>query len=86
MSTSEREIREAEQREKDETLIDLITEQLTPGPMKQLDLAKECSPFTRKRVRSVLRRYRGRLWLENRLPEKHALEYRLIPQRAHTRA
>ncbi len=77
--------RRDEQREQDETLIELISEHLGAGPRKQLELVEHCAPYkyTHKRVRAVLKRYRGRLWLESRLPEKNALEYRLIPRGAH---
>jgi hypothetical protein len=69
------------QREKDETAVEVITAALSDGPKKQLDIVAfgAAHRITEKAVRAVLKRYRGKLWLEQRLPRDNALEYRLIP-------
>lgn len=74
--------RRREQEEADATAIDAINECLSTGPKKQIELVQACAAFrlNDKRVRTVLRRYRGRHWLESRLPTNNGLEYRRIPR------
>lgn len=71
-----------EQRETDQPVIEAISECLAGGPQKQLAIVERCKAyrFTDKRVRAVLKRYRGKLWLERKLQEKNAMEYSFIPQ------
>lgn len=73
--------RRQEQREKDEPVIALIAECLSPGPKKQHEIIKHCgdSHIGNKTVLRVLKSYRVKLWMESRL-DKNAKEYRLVPQ------
>ncbi len=77
----------AEQRTKDiededAVTIDAIRDGIAEGPKNQTELVKHCAPYgvTAKRLRRVLRRYRGKHWLEATLGSKNAKEYRLIPR------
>jgi hypothetical protein len=74
--------RHIEQEESDSTAIEAIRECLAAGPKKQIEIVQHCAGFrlNDKRVRAVLRRYRGRHWLEQRLATANALEYRQIPR------
>lgn len=74
--------RRQEQEEADSTAIEAIRECLANGPKKQTEIVAHCATYRMhdKRVRKVLRNYRGRHWLESKLSEKNALEYRLIPR------
>lgn len=70
------------QEDADSTAIDAIRECLANGPKIQTELVKYCADYrlTHKRVRSVLRRYRGRHWLEKSRDQNNALEYTAIPR------
>ena len=78
------EARNQEQRDKDETAIEVITEYLLSGPKKQHEIVTYggASRLTAKVVRGVLKRYRGKHWMESKLQENNALEYRLTPRSA----
>lgn len=78
------EARRLAQLEKDETAVEVIADCLADGPKKQHEIVKHAagSRVTAKALRAVLKRYRGKHWLESKLPEKNALEYRLIPKAA----
>jgi KaiC/GvpD/RAD55 family RecA-like ATPase len=80
--------RQREQLEEDEVVIELVRECLTAGPRKQREVVEHCAPcrITPKRVRTVLKRYRGRFWLEAALGKDNAKEYRLMPPREERRA
>jgi hypothetical protein len=76
------ELRAKEQEDEDAVAIDAVRDGLAEGPKNQSELVKHCAPYgvTAKRLRTILRRYRGRHWLESALPTKNAKEYRLIPR------
>jgi hypothetical protein len=74
--------RRAEQREKDQAAIEVISEFLAAGVQTQSAIVDHCAPrrLTRKVVRAVLKRYRGQLWLERPATHDNALEYTAIPR------
>jgi hypothetical protein len=74
--------RQQKQEETDSTAIEAIYECLSTGSKKQTAIVEHCGAFrfSDKRIRAVLRRYRGRYWLEERLQKDNALEYRAIPR------
>ncbi len=76
------EARDRKQEDDDTTAIEAIRECLSDGPRKQTDVVKHCRAYslTDKTVRRVLKRYRGRHWLEAQLPKDNAKEYRVIPR------
>jgi hypothetical protein len=71
-----------EQQETDQPVIEAISECLTAGAKKQLEIVEHCRGyrFSDKRVRAVLKRYRAKLWLERNLPKDNAKEYSAIPR------
>jgi hypothetical protein len=71
---------EALQREKDQPVIEAVTESLSLGPKKQTEVIAHCQRLkqTEKRVRAVLRTYSGKLWLAEKLFEKNAWRYELV--------
>lgn len=72
---------QAAQREKDSPVIEAVTDALADGPKKQTELIEHCRGFrqTEKRVRAVLRTYSGELWTAEKLFERNAWKYTLIP-------
>lgn len=74
------EIADAAQREKDQTVIEAITEALSDGPKKQIEIVTYCRELrlADKRVRAVLKRYSGRLWKAEPLFERNAWRYELL--------
>lgn len=71
----------AAQREKDSPVIEAISEALSTSPRKQTELIEHCRQYrqTEKRVRAVLREYSGELWKAEKLFEKNAWRYELLP-------
>jgi hypothetical protein len=76
------EARAKELEDEDAVAIDAVRDGLAEGPKNQTELVKHCAPYgvTAKRLRKVLRRYRGKHWLESPLGTKNAKEYRVIPR------
>lgn len=68
-----------QQREDDGTAIEAISDVLSTGPKKQLEVMQHCKElkFTDKRIRAVLKRYSGDLWDSEKLFEKNAWRYTL---------
>jgi KaiC/GvpD/RAD55 family RecA-like ATPase len=75
------ESRQAAMRERDEPVIEAISEALSNGAKKQVELIEHCRQFrqTEKRVRAVLREYSGELWRAEKLFERNAWRYELLP-------
>ncbi|HEX7115425.1 MAG TPA: AAA family ATPase [Steroidobacter sp.] len=69
------------QMDEDQPTIEAITDALSTGPKKQTEVIAHCRDmrFTEKRVRTVLRRYSGELWKAEKLFEKNAWRYTLMP-------
>ncbi len=76
------ELRAKEMEDEDAVAIEAVRDGLADGPKNQTELVKHCSAYgvTAKRLRKILRRYRGKHWLESPLGTKNAKEYRLIPR------
>jgi hypothetical protein len=68
------------QREKDQPVIEAITECLSAGPKKQTEVIAYCQAIKifEKRVRAVLKTYSGQLWKAEKLFEKNAWRYELL--------
>lgn len=75
--------RDAEQREKDQSIIEVISGAIAAGSKTQSEIAAQCkvARISRKSTIAVLKRYRGKLWLESPAGRDNAREYRLTPQR-----
>src|SRR5262249_1271194 len=71
------------QREKDEPVIEAVTECLSTGPKKQTEIVAHCAQFKLglNRVRAVLKRYSGELWRSEKLFQANAWRYELLEKR-----
>lgn len=71
-----------QQREDDATLIEAITEVLSTGAKKQMEVMAFCRglKLREKSIRTVLKRYSGELWTAEKLFEKNAWRYELMPK------
>jgi len=74
------EAQKAKQREEDSAVIEAVTECLSAGSKKQVEIITHCQPLkiTEKRVRRVLIAYSGELWKAEKLFEKNAWRYHLL--------